>query len=128
MMHQQSPLTAVRKVYARKVTSMVSPFSGSVLQFPVVDRQWEQWCELQSERYSMVARGGKKLEVTAENLKWHIEQRYDEIEDKDGHEGAMKMYLRDEAWDVRNQELLSSELQPDRLTGVWLPFASEPKA
>ena len=63
-MHQQSSLTAVRKVYARKVTSMVSPFSGSVLQFPVVDRQWEQWCELQSERCSIVARGGKKLVVT----------------------------------------------------------------
>ena len=57
----------------------------------------------ESERYKAMARGGKKLEITPGNLKWHIEQRYDEIEEIDGHDEAMKMYLRDESWDVSVQ-------------------------
>ena len=92
-------LTQVTKVYARPITGVVAPFPGGIAKWPTADRQVGNWCDLQSVRYRACFKLGGDLKVTAANLKWHVEQYFDEVEEKFGAVEANKMYMDEDNWD-----------------------------
>ena len=51
-------LTEVRKVYARKITSVVGAYPGGMADWGKYNRQTTQWCELRGERYKQLFLGG----------------------------------------------------------------------
>ena len=49
-------------------------------------------CDLQSKRYKACFKAGDDLNVTPDNLLWHVEQYFDELEEKYGSVEADQMY------------------------------------
>ena len=106
-------LTQVTKVYARPITGQVLAFHGGVSKWSTVDRQASVWCDLQSKRYKACFKAGDDLIVTPDNLLYHVEQYFDELEEKYGSVEADQMYTNEENWSTEVMQRAANRIKRD---------------
>ena len=107
-------LTQVTKVYARPITGQVLAFHGGVSKWSTVDRQASVWCDLQSKRYKACFKAGDDLIVTPDNLLYHVEQYFDELEEKYGSVEADQMYTNEENWSTEVMQRAANRIKRGR--------------